>query len=81
MESSQEKWVLTERDLLRHVVCEYRDPGEVKLKDVMRTDPVTFGLRDSVESCLEKMKQKRPRYLLACEGREFIGVVSPRDTE
>lgn len=76
---SHVKGIFTERDLLRRIVCEHRDPGEVKLKDVMRTDLVTVAPHDSVESCLEKMKEKRTRYLLVYDGKEFIGVVSLRD--
>lgn len=77
--AGQVRGIFTERDLLRRIVCEHRDPGEVKLKDVMRTDLVTVGPHDSVESCLEKMREKKTRYLLVYEGKEFIGVVSLRD--
>jgi CBS domain-containing protein len=77
--SSHVKGIFTERDLLRRIVCEHRDPGEVKLKDVMRTELVTVQPHDSVELCLEKMKEHRTRHLLVYDGKEFIGVVSLRD--
>jgi CBS domain-containing protein len=76
---SHVKGIFTERDLLRRIVCEHRDPGEVKLKDAMRTEFVTVGPHDSIESCLDKMRDHRTRYLLVYEGKEFVGVVSLRD--
>lgn len=70
--------IFTERDLMR-VVAQQRNPGQVKLKDVMRTDLIRAGTNDSVEHCLNLMRTNRCRHLLIFEREEFIGIVSLRD--
>lgn len=76
---SKVKGLFTERDFMRHVICERRDPAEAKLKDVMRPEFVTVGLDEKVERCLELMKRHQTRHLLVFDRDEFIGVVSLRD--
>jgi CBS domain-containing protein len=77
-ESSTIKGIFTERDLMR-VVAQQQDLGKVKLKDVMRSDLVSVSPSDSVEDCLQLMRENRCRHLLVFEGDEFVGIVSLRD--
>lgn len=77
-ESSTVKGIFTERDLMR-VVAQQQDLGKVKLKDVMRSDLVSVSPSDSVEDCLQLMRENRCRHLLVFEGDEFVGIVSLRD--
>lgn len=70
--------LFTERELMMRVVGEGRDPAKVKVKDVMRTDHVKVSPEESVERCLDLMKENRCRHLLVFEGDEFIGIVTLR---
>ncbi|EAR20679.1 CBS domain-containing protein [Nitrococcus mobilis] len=71
--------LFTERDLMRQVVAKRRDPGEVKIKEVMRTDIVRVAPRDEVKHCIKLMKQNQCRHLLVFESTAFIGIISLRD--
>lgn len=70
--------IFTERDLMR-VVAQQRDPVQLKLKEIMRTDLVRANATDSVEHCLSLMRANRCRHLLIFEHDEFVGIVSLRD--
>jgi CBS domain-containing protein len=70
--------LFTERELMMNVVGKGRDPGKVKVVDVMRTDHVMVSPETSVSECLDLMKENRCRHLLVFEGDEFIGIVSLR---
>ncbi len=71
--------IFTERDLVKRVIAAGRDPSGVRLRDVMRQDPVRVGPRESVERCLDLMKEHRCRHLLVFDGEECVGIVSLRD--
>lgn len=72
------KGLFTERDLMR-AVAQGANPAEIRLGEVMRHDIPHVGPHDSVETCLEMMKQNRCRHLLVYEDSEFVGIVSLRD--
>jgi CBS domain-containing protein len=78
-ESGRVRVLFTERDLMKRVVAEGRDPASTPLKDVMRTDIVTVGAGESVERCLDLMRQHRSRHLMVFDNGEFRGLVSLRD--
>ena len=71
--------IFTERDLMRRVVAARRDPAGVHLAEVMREDLVAVAPNESVQRCLELMKEHRSRHLPVYDGDEFVGVVSLRD--
>lgn len=71
--------LFTERDLMRQVVGKRRDPGEVRIKDAMRTDIVRVTPQEEVEHCIELMKQNQCRHLLVFDGDAFVGIISLRD--
>lgn len=73
------KGIFTERDLVKRVIAAGRDPGGSPLREVMREDIVRVGPRESVERCLELMRQHRCRHLLVFDGEEWVGIVSLRD--
>lgn len=72
------KGIFTERDLMR-VVAQQQDPAKVQLKDVMRADPVTVTSHETIDNCLDIMKENRCRHLLVFDGGKLVGIVSLRD--
>ncbi len=76
--SSSVKGIFTERDLMR-LVAERKNPAEVKLKDVMRTDLVSVAPTETVEQCLALMRTNRCRHLLVFENDQLSGIISLRD--
>lgn len=71
--------IFTERDLMRRVVCERKNPEAVKLRDVMRKQLISVEPQEKVEQCLSLMRDNRCRHLLVFDGEKFMGIVSMRD--
>ena len=71
--------VFSERDLLKRVVAESRDPRLVKIRDVMTSEVVAGGPQDTYEEGLRKMQSARARHLPILDGNRFIGLISLRD--
>jgi CBS domain-containing protein len=71
--------VFSERDLMRRVVVEGRDPAQTRVGDVMTADPLTVSPREDMETCRLLMRRHGFRHLLICEGNQLRGVVSVRD--
>lgn len=72
------KGIFTERDLMR-VVAQQQDPARVQLKEVMRADPVNVAPTETIDRCLQLMKENRCRHLLVFDGGKLVGIVSLRD--
>ena len=71
--------LFTERDLIRQVIKERRDPDQVMIKDVMRKQVPKVAPNESGEKCIELMKQYKCRHLLVFDADAFVGIISLRD--
>ncbi|MGQ0633507.1 MAG: CBS domain-containing protein [Planctomycetaceae bacterium] len=72
--------IFTERDVLRRVVGEMRDPAAVRVADVMTTRVVCCTPATTIEEARSLMKNRRVRHLpiLDSEG-DVVGLVSIGD--
>lgn len=72
--------IITERDMMRKIVAEQRDPSTVKVKEIMTANPDTVGPDCTASQALNMMSSKRYRHLpIVNEEMEPIGMVSVRD--
>jgi CBS domain-containing protein len=71
--------IFTERDLMRRVVAEGRDPATTRVGDVMTVNLLAVSPDESIDNCMVLMKQHSVRHLPICEGRRLKGMVSLRD--
>ena len=71
--------IFTERDVMRRVVAEQRDPSTVTLFDVMTTRLVTTRPEVSVEECAALMTSQRIRHLPVLQNETLAGVVTIGD--
>ena len=71
--------LFTERDLMKRVVHELRDPRATTVAEVMTRDLVTVSPERSLEDCLELMRERGFRHLPVCQGKQLRGVISLRD--
>jgi CBS domain-containing protein len=71
--------IFSERDLMRRVVADGKDPARTPVSQVMTEDPLTVAPSDPLEACMTLMKRHSFRHLPVCAGRELKGVVSLRD--
>jgi len=71
--------VFSERDLMRRVVAEGRNPANTRVAEVMTEEPLTVDPRENMETCGFLMRRHGFRHLIICEGSQLKGIVSMRD--
>jgi len=71
--------VFSERDIMRRVVVEDRNPLTTRIRDVMSTDVRTVEPSASSEDAMFLMQNHGVRHLPVCEGRTLVGFLSLRD--
>ena len=71
--------IFSERDIMRRVVTEGRDPLTTRIGDVMSTDLRTIEPTASSEEAMCLMQSHNVRHLPVCEGRTLVGFLSLRD--
>ncbi len=71
--------IFSERDIMRRVVTERRDPLTTHIAEVMSTDIRSVGPHASSEEAMCLMQSHGVRHLPVCEGRTLVGFLSLRD--
>jgi CBS domain-containing protein len=71
--------VFSERDIMRRVVTEGRDPLTTRIADVMSTDVHSVPLTSNSEEAMCLMQSHGVRHLPVCDGRTLVGFLSLRD--
>jgi CBS domain-containing protein len=71
--------IFSERDLMKRVVAEGRDPRNTCLAEVMTDGPLSISMNESLDDCLNLMRSKNFRHLPVCHEGHLVGVVSLRD--
>jgi len=71
--------IFSERDLMKRVVAEGRDPRSTCLAEVMTEDPLTVSTTEDLESCLSLMRRHGFRHVPVCKDGHLVGMVSLRD--
>ncbi len=71
--------IFSERDLMRRVVAQGRDPNGTCLAEVMTDDPLTISTDEELENCMALMRRHGFRHLPVCHDGQLVGMVSLRD--
>ena len=71
--------MFSERDLMKRVVAEGRDPRTTRLAEVMTDDPLTVSVNEEVCDCMAMMRRHSFRHLPVCHEGALVGMVSLRD--
>ncbi len=71
--------IFSERDIMRRVVTEGRNPLTTSIAEVMSTDVLTVAPDASSEEAMCLMQTHAVRHLPVCEGRTLVGFLSLRD--
>ncbi|HEY6766329.1 MAG TPA: CBS domain-containing protein [Candidatus Sulfotelmatobacter sp.] len=71
--------IFSERDLMKRVVAENRDPRSTCMAEVMTANPRSVDIHASLDDCLSLMRQNKFRHLLVCHQGSLVGIVSLRD--
>lgn len=71
--------VVTDRDIVAHVVAEGRDPGSTTVNDIATHELVTIGPDQDAEEARRLMEQNQLDRVLVVEGDRLVGIVSEAD--
>jgi CBS domain-containing protein len=71
--------IFSERDLMKRVVAEGRDPRTTSLAEAMTDDPVTISLNEELGNCMSVMRRNNFRHLPVCHEGKLVAMVSLRD--
>lgn len=78
-ESKQIKGVLTDRDIVVHVIARGKDPSQTTARELEQGEIITLRADDSVEHALELMSQHQVRRLPVVDQGRVVGMVSQAD--
>ena len=78
-EDERLKGMVTDRDIVVHVLAQGKDPAETKAIELGVDEVVTIGADDSVSEAIATMKGAKVRRLPVIDGHDLIGVVSLGD--
>ena len=71
--------IFTERDVLRRVVAEKRDPATTKLADVMTSPVACAAPHTTLDEIRSVMRERRIRHLPVADRKRVVGMVSIGD--
>jgi CBS domain-containing protein len=71
--------VFSERDVLRRVVVQRRNPAEVKVGDVLSELRAVINCDETPHQALERMEMIGTRHLPVVDGERWVGMLSMRD--
>ncbi|MHC4220055.1 MAG: CBS domain-containing protein [Planctomycetota bacterium] len=71
--------IFTERDVLRRVVAEQRDPAMTRLADVMTRQVACAAPRTTLDEIRAVMREKRIRHIPVLDGERVAGMISIGD--
>jgi signal-transduction protein with cAMP-binding, CBS, and nucleotidyltransferase domain len=75
----QLRGVFSERDLMKRVVLEHRDPESTSVAQVMSTDIATIDEQADLEKAMEAMQTHCCRHLPVTREARVVGFLSMRD--
>jgi CBS domain-containing protein len=73
--------IITERDLMKRIVLENRDPTRITASEIMSTPLVTVKLGTSLGDAATLMQVKKIRRLLVQDEGRVVGIFTQRDVE
>jgi len=78
-ESSDQRGVVTARDIVFKVLGEGKDPKKTKIRDIACKPMVCISKDESIERVLEIMKELNIARVFVCGDGEIVGVVALMD--
>lgn len=71
--------IMTKRDVLSKVVAPGKDPGQLRVADLMSSPVITLPPTTTLRECSALMMEKDIRRVLVAQGTEILGIVSDTD--
>ena len=71
--------IVTDRDIIAHVVAEGRDPKSMTVQDIASQDLVTIGPEQDINEARRLMDQHQLDRILVVENDRLVGIISEAD--
>jgi CBS domain-containing protein len=71
--------IVTDRDIIAHVVAESRDPTSMTVHDIASQDLVTIGPEQDINEARRLMDQHELDRILVVENDSLVGIISEAD--
>ena len=71
--------IVTDRDLVTHVLAKDLDPHKVPVADVATQDPVSVSPDESLDTALQRMADEQVRRLPVVEDGRLVGILAQAD--
>ena len=78
-EADQLVGILTERDVIKRILCEGRDTNATMVKEIMSTDIKTIGPLEEIEDALEVFKKYNIKKLPVMSDNAIVGIITITD--
>ena len=78
-ESGKLLGVFSERDVVKRVVLQHRDPSTVKISEVLSELRAVINCDETPHQALERMELIGTRHLPVVDGDRWVGMLSMRD--
>lgn len=79
MEGDNLKGIISERDLIKKLVSQQRDPMKIKVSEIMTSSLITVTPDTTVQEAMEIMTNKRIRHLPVIANTKLVGIISIGD--
>ena len=79
IEDEQLLGIFSERDYARKIALKGKNSHESLINEIMTTQVFTVGLDDSLETCMELMRDKHIRHVPVVEEKKAVGMISIGD--
>ena len=76
VEKGQAIGIITERDVLKRIVVESRNPEETLVRDIMSKPLIVVGPETSLEEAIEVMFKHKIKKLPVIDGGKLVGLVT-----
>lgn len=71
--------MVTDRDLVLHVMAKDLDPNKVPVSDVCSENPVTIGPDENLDEALQRMANDQIRRLPVVDDGRLVGILAQAD--
>jgi CBS domain-containing protein len=79
VEGERPKAIVTDRDIIAHVVAEGRDPKSMTVDDIASHDLVTIGPEQDINEARRLMDEHELDRILVVEDDRLVGIISEAD--